>query len=136
MFEYGICVPAFICAVPMIAPENVTISEVNATAIYLTWDGVLTQAGILRSYVIRVLEEDTGTILEYRTSLMSITISVHPDYVYRCSISVFTVATGPFSDVVTVRTPQAGKYKISDTIYGNLRALYLTFSSKWLSTKS
>ena len=94
----------------MTAPENVTIRAINSSAIYLSWNGVMTRVGILRSYVIRVLEEDTRLVVDYRTSLTSITISVHPDYVYRCSVAAFTVATGPFSDVVTVKTPQAGMY--------------------------
>ena len=95
-------------AVPTVAPENVTISAINASAIYLSWNGVTTRVGILRSYVIRALEEETGVVMEYRTSLTSISIFVHPDYTYRCSVSAFTVASGPFSDVVTVKTPQAG----------------------------
>lgn len=64
--------------------------------------------GILRDYIIRVLEVDTGLLVNYRSSFTSIAISVHPDYVYRCSISAFTVASGPFSEVVTIKTPQAG----------------------------
>ena len=95
-------------AVPKIAPDNVTISAVNATTIYLSWDGVITRVGILRDYVIRVLEVDTGLLMDYRSSFTSIVIAVHPDYVYRCSVSAFTVASGPFSEVVTIKTPQAG----------------------------
>lgn len=94
--------------VPTTAPDNVTISAINATTIYLSWEGVITRVGILRDYVIRVLEVDTGLLMDYRSSFTSITILVHPDYVYRCSVSAFTVASGPFSEVVTVKTPQAG----------------------------
>ena len=99
----------FLNTVPTTSPDNVTISVVNATAISLSWEGVITRVGVLRDYVIRVLEVDTRLVSEYRTSFTSITIPVHPDYVYNSSISAFTVATGPFSDVVTVKTPQAGK---------------------------
>ena len=98
-------------AVPKTAPDNVTISAINSSAIYLQWEGTITQVGVIRDYVIHVLEVDTGLVMEYRTSLTSIAISVHPDYVYSCSVSAFTVASGPFSEVVTVKTPQAGEYE-------------------------
>ena len=90
------------------APDNVTIMAINATTIYLSWDGVNSLVGIIRDYIIRVSEVNTGLVIDYQTSLTSITISVHPDYVYRCSVSAFTVAAGPFSNVVTVKTPQDG----------------------------
>ena len=91
------------------APDNVTVSAINATTIYLSWNGVVTSVGIIRDYVIRVSEVNTGLVMNYRTSLTSIAISVHPDYVYSCSVSAFTVAAGPFSNVVTIKTPQDGK---------------------------
>ena len=91
------------------APDNVTILAINATTIYLSWNGVVSVVGIIRDYIIRVSEINTELIMDYRTSLTSISISVHPDYVYSCSVSAFTVAAGPFSNVVTVKTPQDGK---------------------------
>ena len=91
------------------APDNVTVSAINATTIYLSWNGVVTSVGIIRDYVIRVSEVNTGLVMNYQTSLTSIAISVHPDYVYSCSVSAFTVAAGPFSNVVTIKTPQDGK---------------------------
>ena len=101
---------SLLIAVPTTAPENVTIMVINATTIYLSWEGVITRVGILRDYIIRVLEVDTGLLMDYRTSLTSIAIAVHPDYVYRCSVSAFTVASGPFSEAVSIKTPQAGSY--------------------------
>ena len=100
---------SFLSAVPTKAPDNVNISALNATAIYLSWDGVITSVGIIRDYIIRVSELDTGMMIEYRTSFTYFTIPVHPDYVYSCSVSAFTVASGPFSDVVTLQAPQDGK---------------------------
>ena len=95
--------------VPVVAPDNVSILAINATTIYLSWNGVISLVGIIRDYIIRVSEVNTGLIKNYRTSLTSIAISVHPDYVYSCSVSAFTVAAGPFSNIVTVKTPQDGK---------------------------
>ena len=91
------------------APDNVTVSAINATTIYISWNGVITSVGIIRDYIIRVSEVNTRLVLNYRATFTFITISVHPDYVYSCSISTFTVAAGPFSNVVTVKTPQDGK---------------------------
>lgn len=64
--------------------------------------------GIIRDYIIRLTEAETVTVMTYRTTQTSITIPVHPDYTYSCSISAFTVAAGPFSRVVTIKTPQDG----------------------------
>ena len=91
------------------APDNVTVSAINATTIYLSWNGVITSVGIIRDYIIRVSEVNTGLVMNYRTTFTSISISVHPDYVYSCYVSAFTVAAGPFSNVVTIKTPQDGK---------------------------
>lgn len=93
---------------PTVAPENVAVSVVSATALYLSWNGVLTPVGIVRDYVIRILEVDTGLVTELRSTTTFITVPVHPAYAYNCSVSAFTVSPGPFSTVVSVRTPQAG----------------------------
>ena len=52
---------------------------------------------------------DTNTTNIYNTTYTNITLSsLHPFYSYQCYVAAITVATGPFSDPVNVRTLQAG----------------------------
>ena len=81
----------------------------NATTIHLSWNDVISNRGLVREYAIRVLEIDSGLITETRSNSTFTTIHVHPAYLYNCSVSAVTVAPGPFSEVVSLVTPMAGK---------------------------
>lgn len=89
----------------------------NATTIHLSWNDVISIRGDVREYVVRVVEIDTGLISETHSNLTFITIHVHPAYLYNCSVSAVTVAHGPFSDIVSILTPMAGKLIIFCKIY-------------------
>lgn len=96
-------------AAPTEVPNNVSVSAVNATTIHLSWTDVISNRGLVREYVIRVVEVDTGLITETHTNLTFIAIHVHPAYLYNCSVSAVTVARGPFTEEVSIVTPMAGK---------------------------
>ena len=99
----------FINTVPRVAPDNFTVSVVSATALFASWEGVFTPVGDVRDYIIRLREVDTGLVFEVRSALTSITIPVHPDYTYVCSVAAVTVGRGPFSSEISVQTPEDGK---------------------------
>ena len=68
------------------------------------------QNGIIREYRVQVLEIETGNVSFHVSFSTSLAISsLHPDYTYELSVSAFTVATGPYSSVVTVTTPEDGE---------------------------
>ena len=94
---------------PTEVPSNVSVSAVNATTLHLSWTDVISNRGLVREYIIRVVEIDTGLITETHTNLTFITIHVHPAYLYNCSVSAVTVAHGPFTEEVSIVTPMAGK---------------------------
>lgn len=89
---------------------------------------MLTQAGIIRMYIVRLRELDTGLVIETQSIVTHITVPVHPAYVYNCSVSAFTVARGPFSTDVSVLTPQAGN-KFVDMWYICILTAYATAPS-------
>ena len=91
------------------APDNFAVRVVSATALYISWSSVFTLVGDVRDYLVRLLEVDTGVLTNIRSAATSITVPVHPAYTYNCSVSAVTVSHGPFSAVITVRTPQDGK---------------------------
>ena len=69
---------------------------------------MFTPVGDVRDYTVRILELDTGLVRDIRSANTYITVLVHPDYSYNCSVSAVTVGRGPFSAVVSVTTPQDG----------------------------
>ena len=94
--------------VPTISPANLAVSVVSATAISLSWSSVFTPVGDVRDYTVRLLEIDTGLIIDVRSTNTYITIPVHPAYSYNCSVAAVTVGRGPFSAEVSVSTPEDG----------------------------
>ena len=100
-------------AVPRVAPDNFTVSVVSATELYASWNGVFTPVGDVRDYIIRLQEVDTGLVFDIRSASTYITIPVHPDYTYLCSVAAVTVGRGPFSAEISVQTPEDGNKFLS-----------------------
>ena len=90
---------------------GVSGSAVSSVSIILTWSPPPedTQNGVIRLYRVRVLEVDTGTLAMYDLTETSLALnSLHPYYVYQCSVAAVTVGTGPFSDTLSIRTREDG----------------------------
>ena len=107
-------------AVPSSAPVGLSGTVVSSTSILLTWSAPLddTHNGIIVLYTVRVLELDTGTESYHNTTETSLAlISLHPYYLYECSVAAVTVGYGPYSTVFSLRTDQDGTYKIASYIY-------------------
>ncbi len=87
------------------------ISDVSSTEIFIIWNEPLDEYtnGIIRSYDIKLIELDTGTIIMENVVNTEITLtSLHPYYVYEVSIAAITTERGPFSAPLTVTTDPAG----------------------------
>ena len=75
------------------------------------WDiiAVENHNGILRHYLISVLETETGEIDLYSALTTHLNISrLHPYYTYTCMVAAVTNRVGPFSQNVSIITPQDG----------------------------
>ena len=100
---------------PSEAPPNLSGYAVNSTTIALMWDAIAleNQNGLLRHYLVFVLELDTGEIDMYTAGATQLNISgLHPYYTYTCKVAAVTIRIGPFSQSVSIITPQDGDLKI------------------------
>ena len=99
---------------PSRVPEKVTSGIILPTSFVLHWQPPPfdSQNGIIRHYEIVLVELETGTTSNYTTTETTITISsLHPYYLYEYRVAAVTIATGPFSDPISLQTLPAGKTK-------------------------
>ncbi len=99
-------------AVPSVAPNNVTAVAVNSSVLAVTWEQlpVDQQNGIVQYFTVTVQVQQTSAMFSIDTTELTITISnLHPAYDHILRVAAVTVATGPFSDPVTVTTPDDSK---------------------------
>ena len=92
-------------------PSNTTGTTLNSTHIYLMWEPPQDPNGLIHGYRVNVTEVETGRMFQLSTNTTSIVIGfLHPYYTYNCTVVAVTIAPGPFSSVITVRTDEAGKF--------------------------
>ena len=96
---------------PTAPPDSVNGTSINPFTISLWWDEPPPnhQNGIIRYYVVHVLEMQTGrfwTIYSVDTTLL--VGALHPYYVYECNIAAITIRAGPLANI-TIRTKEARK---------------------------
>ena len=54
------------------------------------------QNGVIQFYSIQLVAAETGSMLQYTSTELSLTITdLHPYYTYTCTIAAVTVAPGP-----------------------------------------
>lgn len=67
--------------------------------------------GIITHYTVRITDTHTGRYWTFVALDDHISVaSLVPHSSYDCAVSAFTVASGPYSNIVTVKTNQAGIY--------------------------
>ena len=94
------------------APENVTGSATSSTSIRLTWDTPARnlQNGYIVEYRVIVTETNTGMASTSTVTDRSLTLtSLHPYYIYSCSVAAVTVGIGPYSVAINVTTDEDGE---------------------------
>ena len=77
----------------------------------LTWSSppLIDINGIIRNYVIRIRERETSRVwISQVTNPHANFSSLHPYYNYECEVAAQTIATGPYTDPVSVQTMEAG----------------------------
>ena len=75
------------------------------------WDTIVAENhnGILRHYLVSVVEVETGEVHVYTAVVTQLNISgLHPYYTYTCMVAAVTNRVGPFSQNVSIITPQGG----------------------------
>ena len=103
----------FISIAPVSPPENVALSPVSSTSINITWLPPPSQDinGIITEYRVTVIEVLTGRRFNFTsTSSFVIAFGLHPHYAYECIVSAYTVGIGPYSQAISITTPESGAY--------------------------
>ena len=75
------------------------------------WDTIAPEShnGIVRHYLVSVLEVETSEMNNYTAVSTQLNISsLHPYYTYTCNVAAVTNKVGPFSQVISIVTPQEG----------------------------
>jgi len=111
------CLAVLIAPAPSEAPSSVTGYAVDSTTISLLWNTIAPENinGILRYYLVSILEKNTGGMMEYIANSTNITISsLHPHYIYLCNVAAVTNMIGPSSQNIRINTPQDGELDLSN----------------------
>ena len=98
---------------PVSPPENVALSPVSSTSINITWLPPPSQDinGIITEYRVTVIEVLTGRRFNFTsTSSFVVVFGLHPHYAYECVVSAYTVGIGPYSQAISITTPESGAY--------------------------
>ncbi len=98
--------------VPTAPPQLVSGVPRSSTLITFTWSPPppLEVNGLIRYYIVQVTERHTRRSWTFFAVDDIIQIgSLHPYYLYDCSVSAYTIGVGPVSSSITVRTDQSGK---------------------------
>ena len=96
---------------PSAPPRSPSGIAVSSTVVTLTWSSppLIDINGIIRNYVIRIRERETSRVWIFQATNSHINItSLHPYYNYECEVAAHTIATGPYTDPVSVQTMEAG----------------------------
>ena len=104
--------PRFILSAPTGLPSNSSGIALNSTHILLTWDAPPQNQthGDIQEYRVTISEYETGATFNYSTETTELVVgSLHPYYIYNCSVQAVTIDPGP-PTVILVRTLEAGTY--------------------------
>ena len=100
-------------AAPSASPLGVLLTPSSPRDLSVSWQAppTNTQNGVLRYYIVKVLEVATGTVTLLNTSDNSVQYTVqtlHPYYVYDVRVAAGTIGLGPYSSADIIRMPEAG----------------------------
>ena len=108
----------FLLLAPTDYPDSLSTVPVSTTTILLSWSPPPPDDhnGIIREYLINMTELDSGRKWQLTSTTISVTIhSLHPYYLYECTVSAYTMAAGPYSEFIQVRTPEDDMAQLQHT---------------------
>ncbi len=104
-------------SVPIAPPQEVTADDVASMYLTLTWNAPPFEEtnGIIRYYMIRVSELESGTSFFVTSNETEVTVpELHPYYTYECNVAAYTIDLGPYSTSITIQLLEEGEmYKDS-----------------------
>ena len=105
----------FISTAPSSAPESFQASAADPTSISLSWSAppLDNHNGIIRHYEVTLVALETGELHICTSVALTLTItSLRPYTTYNCTVAAETVAIGPSTTGVLVRTLQTGTQQL------------------------
>ena len=99
------------CLAPSAPPQSISGDVRSSTLVVFTWSPPpsIDQNGVIRYYVVKLHEVETGIIWTFFAVDADINIgSLHPYYNYECTIAAYTIGAGPYSAAVSVQMEEAG----------------------------
>ena len=108
MFNYNL----FKCIVPGGPPLNLSSTVNSSSTATVQWSPPQAdlQNGVIQFYSILLVAAETGSVLQYTSTELSLTISdLHPYYTYTCTVAAVTVAPGP-GEVIKFQMLEDGKF--------------------------
>ena len=99
-------------SVPIAPPQEVIADDVASMYLTLTWNAPPFEEtnGIIRYYMIRVSELETGTSFFVTSNETEVTIpELHPYYTYECNVAAYTIDLGPYSTSITIQLLEEGE---------------------------
>ncbi len=109
----------------------------DSSTLYISWTAppIAERNGVIRNYLITILELETGQSFSVASASASVTVpSLHPYYTYVCAVTAVTVEEGPYSANKTIRLPEDGKHTRTITKVGhtyNRCTLKYIYLQKW-----
>ena len=104
---------SFSISVPAGYPQNFSATVTSTRSVHLTWSSVLPSErnGIISGYIINVTAAERAEKMQLQSQYKNITLNAYPYTTYTFIIAATTIAgVGPFSTVVTTRTPPDGNF--------------------------
>ena len=98
-------------SVPSASPGNITVVEITSHSVSLMWipPARELQNGIIIGYIINVTVEDTGEMYRLYSNTTNITATLIPFTMYTMVVTAENnVGTGPYSEVVSIQSEEAG----------------------------
>ena len=93
-------------------PRNFSAIVNSPRSVSLKWNPVLPEErnGIITGYIINITAVERGEEMQLQSQSINVTVDVYPYTSYTFIIAATTsVGKGPYSTVITVRTPPEGR---------------------------
>ena len=108
---------------PSAAPQNVTATALDSRTIELTWEPPPedTHNGLIRQYSIDIFVSETRetfVTLMSHNSTNTLVMDLHPYYTYSFKVAAVTIAAGPQSMEVILKTLEDSEFFANITLYG------------------
>ena len=121
MITHLLCVAFFLCgyysSVPVGSPEITAATSVDPMTVQVSWNPprLDEQNGIIIYYLVNITttHPHAGESFQQTCTLLSCNIThLHPYQTYHFAVSAVTIGPGPYSEIYTVTTLEAGKLLI------------------------